>query len=149
MRGPRPDKERVVEWVRAFLVELIHEQCGRERGDMKAKGFSKALLYHLQWKVQLRKFLDGRGDFSVEDLSFEGCKFGRWLCSDEITQYASSPEIRELEKWQTELLEIAKRVYDLKIRGKVTAAQRELRKVEPISMKLSSLLTTLKTIHKN
>lgn len=116
---------------------------------MKAKGFSKALLYHLQWKVQLRKFLEGRVDFNVKELSFEGCRFGKWLCSDEITKYASSPEIRELEKWQTELLEIGKRVYDLKIRGKVTTAQRELRKLEPISMKLSSLLTTLKTINKN
>lgn len=116
---------------------------------MKAKGFSKALLYHLQWKVQLRKFLDGRGDFNVEELSFEGCRFGKWLCSDEITHYASRPEIRELEKWQTRILEIGKRVYDLKIRGKVTAAQRELRKLEPISMRLSSLLTTLKTVNKN
>ena len=116
---------------------------------MKAKGFSKALLYHLQWKVQLRKFLDGRVDFNVKELSLEGCKFGKWLCSDEINRYASTPEIRELEKWQTELLEIGKRVYDLKIRGKVTAAQRELRKLEPISMKLSALLTTLKTINRN
>jgi len=116
---------------------------------MKAKGFSKALLYHLQWKVQLRKFLDGRGDFNVKELSSEGCKFGKWLCSDEITKYASRSEIQELEKWQTELLKIAKRVYELKIRGKVSAAQRELSKLEPVSMKLSSLLTTLKTINKN
>jgi|PlaIllAssembly_1097288.scaffolds.fasta_scaffold997242_1 hypothetical protein len=116
---------------------------------MKAKGFSKALLYHLQWKVQLRKFLDGRADFNVKELSFEDSTFGKWLCSEEITQYASRPEIRELEKWQAELLKIGKRVYDLKIRGKVTVAQRELRKLEPISMKLSALLTTLKTIHRN
>ena len=116
---------------------------------MKAKGFSKALLYHLQWKVQLRKFLDGSGDFNAKELSFEDCRFGKWLSSDEINRYASRLEIRELEKYQTELLEIGKRVYDLKIQGKVTVAQRELRKLEPISIKLSSLLTTLKTINRN
>ena len=116
---------------------------------MKEKEFSKALLYHLQWKVQLRKFLDGRGDFNAKELSFEGSKFGKWLSSDKIIHYASRPEIQEIEKWQTELLEIGKRVYDLKIRGKVTAAQRELRKLEPISMKLGSLLITLKTINEN
>jgi len=107
------------------------------------------LLYHLQWKVQLRKFLNGRVNFNVKELSFEGCKFGKWLCSDEITQYASTPAIQEIMKWHTELLAIGKQVYDLKIRGKVTAAQRELRKLEPISMKLSALLTALKTINKN
>jgi len=116
---------------------------------MKAKGFSKALLYHLQWKVQLRKFLDGRGDFNAKELSFEGCKFGKWLSSDEITRYASRPEIRELEKCQTELLEIGNKAYDLKIQGKDTVAQRELKRLEPVSIKLSSLLATLKTINKN
>ena len=116
---------------------------------MKAKEFSKALLYHLQWKVQLRKFLDGKGDFNAKELSLDGCKFGKWLSSDEITHYASRTEIREIEKWHTQLLEIGKRVYDLKIRGKVNGAQRELRKLEPISMKLGSLLITLKTINEN
>ena len=107
------------------------------------------MLYHLQWKVQLRKFLDGRADFNVKELSFEDSTFGKWLSSDEITRYASRPEIRELGKYQTELLEIGKRAYDLKIQGKLTVAQRELRKLEPISIKLSSLLTTLKTISRN
>jgi len=49
----------------------------------------------------------------------------------------------------TELHDIAKRVYDLKMLGQDNAARQELSRIDIYSMKLSSLLTTLKTISKN
>jgi hypothetical protein len=116
---------------------------------MKAKGFSKALLYHLEWKVQLRKFLDGQGNFDLSAVSSEGCKFGKWLCSDEITKYASDRDVQDIAKVHTKLHEAAGRVYDLKMSGEDTAARREFKRVEAISMKLVSLLTTLKIINNN
>jgi Chemoreceptor zinc-binding domain len=116
---------------------------------MKAKGFSKAFLYHLHWKGKLKKYIDGQGDFDVAKISPESCRFGKWLCSDEIKQYVSPFEIQELVSLHTELHAIAKRVYDLKMLGQDNAARQELSKIDIYSMKLSSLLTTLKTISKN
>ncbi|MCL5022715.1 MAG: CZB domain-containing protein [Nitrospirae bacterium] len=116
---------------------------------MKAKGFSKALLYHLQWKVQLRKFLEGKCDFDVTGVSSEDCKFGKWLRSEEVAKYASHPEIREIEKAHIRLHQSAKRVYGLKMLGEDLAAQRELKKVEANSMKLASLLSTLRIVNEN
>ena len=116
---------------------------------MKAKVFSKAFLYHLHWKGKLKKFIDGQGDFDVAKISPEACKFGKWLSSDEIKQYASPFERQELVSLHTELHDIAKRVYDLKILGQDNAARQELSKIEKYSMKLSSLLTSLKRVYHN
>ncbi len=107
------------------------------------------LLYHLQWKTQLRNFVDGKGDFDFEEISAEGCSFGKWLLSDETTQDASTPEIQELISTHDDLHETAKRVYDLKMSGQVNAARRELRKVVKTSLKLYSLLRALNIIKDN
>jgi len=116
---------------------------------VQAKKYSKALIYHLQWKVQLKKFLEGQGDFDIAELSPENCKFGKWLRSDEITKYTSPAEIREIEEVHTKLHEKAKRVYALKMLGEHLDAQQQLKKMEATSMKLASLLTTLKVISAN
>ena len=116
---------------------------------MRVKGFSKAFLYHLHWKGKLKKFVDGKGDFDVAKISPEGCRFGKWLCSDEIKKYASPSEIQELVSLHTDLHDIAKRVYDLKMLNQDTAARQEFSKIDKYSMKLSSLLTTLKIISNN
>ena len=116
---------------------------------MRNKVFSKAFLYHLYWKGKLKKFIYGKGDIDVAEISPEGCRFGKWLCSDEIKQYASPPEIQELVALQTDLHETAKRAYNLKILGQDDAARQELRKIDKSSMKLSSLLTQLKIIINN
>jgi hypothetical protein len=116
---------------------------------VKAKDYSKALIYHLQWKVQLKEFLDGQGDFDIAELSPENCKFGKWLRSDEIAKHASPAEIREIEKVHTQLHEKAKRVYALKKLGNDLDAQKHLTKMEATSIKLASLLTTLKIMSEN
>ncbi len=116
---------------------------------MKAKGFSKALLYHIQWKVELKRFLNGQGSFNIAELSPEECKFGRWLCSDEAAEYASEKELREICKVHDRLHETAKRVYGQKMLGNDIAARQELKKMEAIGMKLLSLMTTLKAIGSN
>jgi hypothetical protein len=116
---------------------------------VKAEKYPKALIYHLQWKVQLNKFLDGQGHFDISELSPENCKFGEWLRSYETTKYASPAEIREIEKVHTKLHEKAKRVYALKMLGEHLDAQQQLKKMEATGMKLASLLTTLKIIREN
>jgi hypothetical protein len=116
---------------------------------VKAKVFSKALLYHLQWKVSLREFLHGEGDFDVAELSPENCEFGKWLRSGETAKYASNMEVQEIERVHTWLHKTAKRVYELKMSGADTAALQELRKMETSCMRLASLLTTLKILMNN
>jgi hypothetical protein len=116
---------------------------------VKANKYSKALIYHLQWKVQFKQFLEGQGHFDIAELFLENCKLGKWLHSEEILKYASRTEIREIEKVHTKLHEMAKRVYALKKLGKDSDARQELSKMETTSMKLASLLTTLKAISEN
>jgi hypothetical protein len=116
---------------------------------MKAKGFSKALIYHLQWKVHLKKFLDGQGSFNMAQLSPENCKFGKWLCSNEASKYASEQELREICKVHNKLHKTANRVYGLRTLGNDVAARKELAKIEATSMKLVSLMTTLKAMNRN
>jgi hypothetical protein len=116
---------------------------------MKAKGFSKALIYHLQWKVHLRKFLDGQGSFNIAQLSPEDCKFGKWLCSSEAAMYASEQELREIKKVHDKLHKTANRAYGLKMLGNDVVALKELAKMEATSMKLVSLMTTLKAMNRN
>ena len=116
---------------------------------MKAKGFSKAFLYHLHWKGKLKKYIDGQGDFDVAKISPEACRFGKWLCSDEIKQYTSPLDIQKLVSLHTDIHDTAKRAYDLKILGQDNSARKEFSKIDKYSMKLSSLLMTLKIITHN
>ncbi len=116
---------------------------------MKAIRSTKALICHLQWKVKLKKFLDGHGHFDDAELSPGGCQFGEWLHSDEITRYASPTEIREIDRLHTTLHEKAKSVYDLKMSGEDSRAKQQFQKMEAISMELASLLTILKVISEN
>jgi len=116
---------------------------------MRNKVFSKAFLYHLHWKGKLKKYIDGQGDFDVAKISPEACRFGKWLCSDEIKQYTSPRDIQKLVSLHTDIHDTAKRAYNLKILGQDAAARQELRKIDKSSMKLSSLLTQLKIITNN
>jgi Chemoreceptor zinc-binding domain len=116
---------------------------------MRDKGVSQAFIYHLQWRTQLRDFMDGKGDFDVAEISPEGCSFGKWLRCDEIKQDASTPEIQELVSTHDDLHKIAERVYDLKMLGQDNAARQELRKVVKASLKLYSLLGALNIIKDN
>lgn len=113
---------------------------------MRTKGFSRALLYHLQWKVRFRTFLDGEGQFNAEELFPEHCAFGKWLCSDQIVRYASPLEIGEIEEVHMKLHEAALRAYARKLSGNDAAARQESRKMEVIGMELATLLITLASI---
>ncbi|HAM51692.1 MAG TPA: hypothetical protein DCP92_13790 [Nitrospiraceae bacterium] len=117
---------------------------------MKAKEFSKALLYHLNWKVRIRRFLEGKGHMAQSDFaSPQDCCLKKWICSREITQYASRPEILELETLHTEMHEIAKRIYELKVSGHDRAARQEFKKMDEATEKLLLLLNTRKIINNN
>lgn len=116
---------------------------------MKPTSLPEAFLFHLQWKAQLRDFIDGKGDFDVAEISPEGCSFGKWLCSGEIRQNASTLEIQELVSTHDDLHETAQRAYDLKILGQDNAARQELGKIVKSSMKLYSLLNAMNIITDN
>jgi hypothetical protein len=117
---------------------------------MKASAFSKAMLYHIRWKVQLRKFLNGKGSMTKEEcISPDHCRFGQWLRSDEVRTYASAPEIEKIRRVHNEVHIAAERVYEFKSAGNDSAALREFGKVERASMKLVSLLNTMNIINRN
>jgi len=115
----------------------------------KSKTFSKGVLYHLKWKADLKEFIAGKINVNVAEISSEDCKFGKWLRSAEMTKYASTLEIRQINSLHTELHEIAKCVCELKMSGQNVASRREFKKMQTISMKLNSLLLNLMILNNN
>jgi hypothetical protein len=131
---------------RRMAVEKKHADGIINEGLMRTKDFSRAFVYHLHWKG---KFIDGTGTFNAEKISSDACRFGKWLDSEEIKQYASPAEIQELISLHNELHDIAKRVYDFKVTGNKYAARQELDQIDRYSMELSTRLITLKIITDN
>ncbi len=115
---------------------------------IKSKAFSKGLLYHLKWKADLKQFIFGKINSNVAESSSDACMFGKWLCSNEITRYASAFEIRQINNLHAELHEVAARACELKILDQNAAARREFKKMQSISMNLNSLLLNLLILNK-
>jgi hypothetical protein len=115
----------------------------KRRGEiLKASAFSQALLYHLEWKRRFRNFLDGKGDMAASEIvSPEKWRLGKWLSSPEMSTYSSPSEIQELQRLHNEVHETAKRIYEFKRAGNLSASRRELKDFDDTCMKLVSLLT--------
>ena len=116
---------------------------------MHIKDISQAFIYHLKWKSRLKDFVEGRGDFDIDEISTEGCELGKWLSSGEMKQYAPDSVIEELMAAHDGLHVKAKRVYDFKVKGHNLAAHQELGDISKFSMKIYSLLTSVNIISEN
>jgi len=106
------------------------------------------MLYFLEWKVKLRRFLDGKGKISEKEIACpENCKFGKWLRSDEFAKCASDLERQEIRNMYCELHKTAQRIYELKRLGHDDGARQAFDGMVPLSMKLASLLNTKKALN--
>jgi len=106
--------------------------------------FAVARVMHVAWKSGLRAFLDGKESITEEQaVSHKDCDLGKWLYSDGMAQHGSMPEMQELEKVHVELHSIVRKVVQMKHSGDVPAAEQELKKMEPVSQKIFSLLVAI------
>jgi methyl-accepting chemotaxis protein len=106
--------------------------------------FTRAALKHSTWKLRLRGFLDGKGGLSpVEATSHKDCDLGKWLYAEGLTKHGSFPEMKTLER-EHELLHLTvKTIVDLKAAGKAREAESAFLRIEPISKRVTELLTIL------
>ncbi len=106
--------------------------------------FSMARSKHLRWQSQLRRFLDGEGTLSKDQVvSHEHCELGKWLYSGGRRQYGHLQEMQQLEQVHKQLHERIRRVVDLKHAGKSEQADREFQQFEPLSQQVVSLLDAI------
>jgi len=111
---------------------------------MPALDFSTARMKHMNWRLKLRSFLDGRESLTeAQATSPKDCDLGKWMYSDGMTLYGSHPEMKDLERAHNELHATVKKIVQAKNGGKAGAAEQEFKKIEPISAKIDSLLAAL------
>ena len=111
---------------------------------MPALDFATARMKHMNWKLKLRSFLDGRESLTeAQATSPKDCDLGKWMYSEGMTQYGKYPEMKDLEKAHNELHATVKKIVQAKNGGRATAAEQEYKKIEPISAKIDSLLAAL------
>ncbi|MEZ5541418.1 MAG: methyl-accepting chemotaxis protein [Pseudomonadota bacterium] len=103
--------------------------------------FSAARLKHLNWKSQLRSFLDGKKSMTVaEAVSERDCDLGKWLYSSGLGHYGHLPEMSALEAEHCALHATVKNAIRLKQAGKLAAAEQEYTRLEQLSGRIVDLL---------
>ncbi len=108
---------------------------------MPTLDFALARSRHLDWRIKLKSFLEGLSTLSeAEATSHKDCELGKWLYSQGLHKYGSAPSIKELEQTHAELHSTVRRVVQMKNAGDVDGAEREFKKVRPISDKVMGLL---------
>jgi methyl-accepting chemotaxis protein len=111
---------------------------------MSTLDFSAARLAHLSWKMKLRSFLDGKRELAENRLaSHRDCELGKWLYSKGMERYGTILNMQHLEKVHVELHRITKQILEFKKTGNIALAEKEYARLEQISDKIISLLTSI------
>jgi chemotaxis protein histidine kinase CheA len=112
--------------------------------DTQALDFASARSKHLRWKSRLRDFLDGKSTLTVTEAgSHKECALGKWLYSSALQQYGKLPEMQQLETLHQQFHGAVREVISLKSSGDTARSERELARVESLSVQIVSLLTGL------
>lgn len=102
---------------------------------------SSAKSAHLNWKVRLRSFLDGRATLTEEEaVSHQQCSFGKWYYSEGMQQFGQIQELRDVEKPHAELHQIIREIVRAMKAGDKETAERLYSKVDGLSKRIVALL---------
>ncbi len=103
--------------------------------------FEAAKSAHLAWKARLQGFLDGQTSLNQnEAVSHHDCVLGKWYDSEGLSRYGEIPEMRELEAPHAAMHELIKQIMRKKKAGSGAEAAQLLRQVDPLSLRIISLL---------
>ncbi|MEG7522363.1 MAG: methyl-accepting chemotaxis protein [Chromatiales bacterium] len=103
--------------------------------------FEAAKSAHLAWKARLQGFLDGQTSLNQnEAVSHHDCVLGKWYDSEGLSRYGEIPEMRELEAPHAAMHELIKQIMQKKNAGSGAEAAQLLRQVDPLSLRIISLL---------
>ena len=109
--------------------------------DAHVRELQQAMLNHLDWRNKMRGFLDGE-DTLDERVAFDHtqCAFGKWYAETGQTRLSEIPELAQVDKPHRELHELLKQVVELKRQGDTAGAEREFKRIEPLSEKVVSIM---------
>lgn len=112
--------------------------------DLDLFDFSAARSKHLQWKVCLRRFLDGQETLTeAQATSAHDCDLGKWLYSKGLEKYGQFAEMQELERIHADMHGSIKDLIRHKREGRVEQAEALFVEIGGVSGRIVSLLDRL------
>ncbi len=125
-------------------VEHLTVSAGRFQTGSQALDLETAKTRHLAWKTKMRAFLDGKSSMTEEQAtSHRECSLGLWYYSTGLSNYAHLPEMQELERPHEKLHALVKRIVQLKHQGDQDAAEKEYKKIAPLSDQIVGFLEAI------
>jgi methyl-accepting chemotaxis protein len=106
-----------------------------------AMQLQKAIASHMGWKAAVRRYLDDKATLN-ERVAFDhtACSFGHWYTEVGLVEFPDLPEIKQIEEPHKALHELIHQIHDLKQRGDMQAAEREYKRVGPLSEQIVELI---------
>jgi methyl-accepting chemotaxis protein len=103
--------------------------------------FTLARSRHLDWKGNLRSFLEGHHTLTeAQAISHKDCDLGKWLYGEGLKKYQHLSNMKELEQTHVELHAIVRRVVQMKHAGDEAGAKQEFSRLGPVSDRVIQLL---------
>ncbi len=125
------------------FFKIDHNLIGHQGGGAGIN-FSTIRFKHLQWKSKLRDFLDGKEALTeAEAVSHQDCALGKWYYGEGLERFGDIAEMKKMEKPHAELHTAVKEIVNLKNAGNIQAAEKEFKKIEPLSHKIVDLLNVI------
>jgi methyl-accepting chemotaxis protein len=125
----------------AKLLDQLKNLVGQFKVGTRKLDLSSAKSAHLNWKVRLRAFLDGRGTLTEDEaVSHQQCNFGKWYYSEGLKQFGHIQELRDVEEPHSELHRTIKEIVQAIKTGDKAGAERLYAKVDGISKQIVALL---------
>jgi methyl-accepting chemotaxis protein len=125
----------------AKMVDQLKTSVGQFKVGTGKLDLSGAKSAHLNWKVRLRAFLDGKATLTEEEaVSHQHCAFGKWYYSEGMKNFGHIQELRDVEKPHAELHRTIKEIVKAMKAGDKAGAERLYANVEGISKQIVALL---------
>jgi methyl-accepting chemotaxis protein len=125
----------------AQMVDKLKTSVGQFKVGGGKLDLSGAKSAHLNWKVRLRAFLDGKATLTEEEaVSHQQCNFGKWYYSEGLQKFGHIPELRDVEEPHAELHRTIKDIVKAMKAGDRAGAEQLYAKVDGISRRIVTLL---------
>ncbi|MDD4911263.1 MAG: methyl-accepting chemotaxis protein [Sideroxydans sp.] len=130
----------------AKLLDELKLLVGQFKVGSNKLDLSSAKSAHLNWKVRLRSFLDGRGTLTeAEAVSHQQCVFGKWYYGEGLKNFGHIQALRDVEEPHAELHRTIKEIVKAMQSGDKATAEKLYSKVDGLSKRVVSLLEAVES----
>jgi len=108
---------------------------------MNPLDLSNARMRHLQWKIQVKNFLDGKASITQSQaVDHKQCDLGKWYYSEGKTMYGHIEEIQQFETVHEKLHALVKEIIRLKKFNETDSAKEKYKELVKASGEIFDLL---------